>query len=173
MSAGSPRISRATPARSTPILARADRLSLIQTALKLTVPGIPDIYQGCELGNLCADRPRQPARRWISSCARRALDDPACLARALDRDKLALTRTLLALRRSEPELFLEGDYQPLHAPEGICAFSRRHEGLALHVAAATARCGDLADDLLPAGRVIWPQSTDGTTGPVRIVLEGV
>ena len=26
--------------------------SLVQTALKLTAPGVPDIYQGCELWDL-------------------------------------------------------------------------------------------------------------------------
>jgi (1->4)-alpha-D-glucan 1-alpha-D-glucosylmutase len=102
--------------------------SLVQTVAKLTAPGVPDIYQGCELWdfNLVDPDNRRPvdfARRAaaMDGLARRLddLDRRAELFDALLREwpdgriKLATTALLLALRRSDPELFAEGDYQPI------------------------------------------------------------
>src|SRR5271165_573537 len=44
--------------------------SLVQTALKLTAPGVPDIYQGCELWDLSVVDPDN--RRAVDFCAREA-----------------------------------------------------------------------------------------------------
>ena len=114
--------------------------SLIQTALKLTIPGVPDLYQGAELWEQSLVDPDN--RRPVDFAARAAL-----LARldAGDRPegagaKLALTAALLRLRRARPALFAEGSYQPIRA-EGpaaarFCAFLRRHGPDALLVATA-------------------------------------
>jgi len=91
-----------------PILAVAERLSLVQTALKLTVPGIPDIYQGCELASYSLTDPDN--RRTVDFEARaRILKDPGAATTALDRAKFRLTQRLLQLRRDTPELFLSAD----------------------------------------------------------------
>jgi (1->4)-alpha-D-glucan 1-alpha-D-glucosylmutase len=102
--------------------------SLIQTVAKLTAPGVPDIYQGCELWELNLVDPdnRRPvdfAQRETSMAelaARfKALEQRAALFEALisqwqdGQAKLATTALLLALRREEPELFSGGDYQPI------------------------------------------------------------
>jgi (1->4)-alpha-D-glucan 1-alpha-D-glucosylmutase len=54
--------------------------------------------------------------------------------------KLALIRSLLQLRRAEPELFAQGDYRPLEAvgpaAEGFLGFTRRAGSERLLVAAA-------------------------------------
>ena len=61
-----------------------DRMALGQLLLKLTVPGVPDIYQGDELLNLSLGRPRQPppgrlggAPRGAGRPAAEAARDPA------------------------------------------------------------------------------------------------
>jgi (1->4)-alpha-D-glucan 1-alpha-D-glucosylmutase len=102
--------------------------SLAQTVGKLTAPGVPDIYQGCELWDLSLVDPDN--RRPVDFAQRNAaLGDLAArlkvpeqrpaLFRTLADEwqdgqvKLAATTLLLALRREEPELFESGDYQPI------------------------------------------------------------
>jgi (1->4)-alpha-D-glucan 1-alpha-D-glucosylmutase len=54
------------------------------------------------------------------------------------REKLFVTQHLLTLRRSHPELFAEGDYQPLEVAGDrsghLCAFSRSHQAISMVVA---------------------------------------
>ncbi|PZX51769.1 maltooligosyl trehalose synthase [Cereibacter changlensis] len=108
--------------------------SLIQTTLKLTAPGMPDLYQGAELWEQSLVDPDN--RRPVDFALRERLlgevmAEPAALAPADQGGvKLALTAALLNLRRDKPELFQEGDYRPVEA-EGkgaasLCAFERRH-----------------------------------------------
>jgi (1->4)-alpha-D-glucan 1-alpha-D-glucosylmutase len=90
------------------------RISLGMTLLKLTVPGVPDIYQGDELELLALVDPdnRRPVD-WPAR--RRALADPP--------PKLQTIATALALRERRPEAFA-GSYEPVEAGEGVCAFRR-------------------------------------------------
>jgi (1->4)-alpha-D-glucan 1-alpha-D-glucosylmutase len=102
--------------------------SLIQTVGKLTAPGMPDIYQGCELWDLNLVDPdnRRPVDFELRETALAELaarlkgrDQRAELFTTLmaewqdGRAKLATTALLLSLRRNEPELFASSDYQPL------------------------------------------------------------
>jgi len=108
--------------------------SLSQVVLKLTVPGVPDIYQGGELWDFSLVDPDN--RRPVDWQARRRLIDEVdrvCvtdLSRAWQdgREKLLVIRRLLDLRRSHPALFAEGDYRPIEAEEDsgdhVCAFAR-------------------------------------------------
>jgi (1->4)-alpha-D-glucan 1-alpha-D-glucosylmutase len=115
-----------------PLVERVARLgaqnSLAQTAAKLTAPGVPDIYQGCELWNLSLVDPdnrrpvdfvRRAAEMDALACRLEDLDQRAALFEALLREwpdgriKLATTALLLSLRREDPELFADGDYQPI------------------------------------------------------------
>jgi (1->4)-alpha-D-glucan 1-alpha-D-glucosylmutase len=126
---------------------------LSQTTLKLTLPGVPDIYQGCELWDLSLVDPdnRRPvdyARRVAGLADIRPIE--ALLADWTDGHvKQRLVRTLLALRAVEPELFDGGDYQPLAATglraEHVFAFARRHRGKLL-VVAVPILIGTLARD---------------------------
>jgi (1->4)-alpha-D-glucan 1-alpha-D-glucosylmutase len=135
-------------------VARAGRLSsLAQVALKCAAPGVPDVYQGCELWDLSLVDPdnrravdfEQRARSLEGLDAELAKGpaERAALARALaspaglvsGRAKLLLLRVALHLRRGEPRLFREGDYRPLDADgplaERVFAFSRAVPGRAL------------------------------------------
>jgi (1->4)-alpha-D-glucan 1-alpha-D-glucosylmutase len=101
--------------------------SLVQLVSKLTAPGVPDIYQGCDLWDLNLVDPdnrrpvdfaqREPA--IVDLAARLTAPDqrPALFTTLMNewqdgQAKLATTALLLALRRDEPELFAAGDYQP-------------------------------------------------------------
>jgi (1->4)-alpha-D-glucan 1-alpha-D-glucosylmutase len=115
--------------------------SLSQLVLKLTVPGIPDIYQGGELWDFSLVDPDN--RRPVDWNARRGLLDEIACASAADlardwqdgREKLFCVRRLLELQRSHPELFAEGDYQPLEVDgeqsNHLCAFARNYAGEAV------------------------------------------
>jgi (1->4)-alpha-D-glucan 1-alpha-D-glucosylmutase len=94
--------------------------SLSQLALKATMPGIPDFYQGTELWDLSLVDPDN--RRPVDFTARmKAFDaigdrpDWPLLADSWHdgRIKLALTRRLLALRTELRTVFRDGVYQPL------------------------------------------------------------
>ncbi|HEY9028154.1 MAG TPA: malto-oligosyltrehalose synthase, partial [Burkholderiaceae bacterium] len=107
---------------------------LAMAALKLTSPGVPDIYQGTELVDLSLVDPDN--RRPVDYARRtRLLDELAALPagearpaalRALaasphdGRLKLWVTWRLLQLRREQPALFRDGGYAAL-APTGACA----------------------------------------------------
>jgi (1->4)-alpha-D-glucan 1-alpha-D-glucosylmutase len=92
-----------------------DRAALGQLALRLTSPGVPDLYQGDELTYLALVDPDN--RRPVDWDARRkALADRSS-------PKLELIRALLALRARRPESFA-GAYEPLAAATGTCAFRR-------------------------------------------------
>jgi (1->4)-alpha-D-glucan 1-alpha-D-glucosylmutase len=127
--------------------------SLIQTVLKLSAPGVPDIYTGSELWDLSMVDPDN--RRAVDHALRAgmleqlegalAADRGACM-RALwqhwedGRIKLATIMTLLRHREEFEQLYAEGDYQPLaalgaHADE-LCAFARTRGTQLLLVAVA-------------------------------------
>jgi (1->4)-alpha-D-glucan 1-alpha-D-glucosylmutase len=123
--------------------------SLVQTVLKLTVPGVPDIYQGAELWDFSLVDPDN--RRPVDYAVRRSLLGADMeVAQARDgRLKLRFTRDLLRLRRQHPDLFGLGSYEALIATgvcaERIVAFARQHEGTSLLVATA----------LFPAREMAW------------------
>ena len=112
-----------------------DRIALGQVALKLTAPGVPDIYQGDELALPRARRSRQPASRGL-----RVARGPARpsvrrgrTATAI-RVKLALTSRLLQLRIRRPDaLGPDGAYTPLVTGDGAVAY-RRGEDVVIAVA---------------------------------------
>ncbi|WP_028062294.1 alpha-amylase family glycosyl hydrolase [Solirubrobacter soli] len=91
-----------------------DRAALGQLLLKLTVPGVPDIYQGDELLRLSLVDPDN--RREVDWDERRAaLEDPP--------PKLDLILRALGLRAERPEVFA-GSYAPLAAGPDAIAFVR-------------------------------------------------
>ena len=103
--------------------------SLAQQLLKLTSPGVPDIYQGTELWDFSLVDPdnRRPVDYADRDCllgelkARMEGGDRAVLARELldaasdGRVKLFLTHAALAYRRDHESLFRHGEYVPLDA----------------------------------------------------------
>ena len=89
---------------------------LAQQVLKLTVPGVPDIYQGTELWDFSLVDPdnRRPVDFEVRKDALGSLSgshlDPNSLWEDWQdgRVKLAVTRSLLTLRETHPLLFAEG-----------------------------------------------------------------
>ena len=86
-----------------------------QKLLALTIPGVPDIYQGCELVDLSLVDPDN--RRPVDYEARQrrlALLDGGAAPEDLDDEKLLVTSRALRLRRRYPEWFgASSTYQPL------------------------------------------------------------
>jgi (1->4)-alpha-D-glucan 1-alpha-D-glucosylmutase len=127
------------------------RNSLVQTVLKLTLPGVPDIYQGAELWDLSLVDPdnRRPVDyamriRLVEEVEAALRGDRAAAMQAFmetwadARFKLATILTLLRLRQEQPALFTEGDYVPLpvqgrNADCG-CAFLRQRDSAMMLVA---------------------------------------
>jgi (1->4)-alpha-D-glucan 1-alpha-D-glucosylmutase len=96
--------------------------SLAQTLIRLTAPGVPDIYQGTELWDLSLVDPDN--RRPVDFALRRRLLDeltrlsPEDILARMDEGlpKLWTIRQALHLRHKCPELFgPEGQYRPLYA----------------------------------------------------------
>ena len=119
--------------------------SLSQTLLKFTVPGMPDIYQGCEMWDFSLVDPdnRRPVDYAVRKEALVSLETvtPAELLENWrdGRIKLFLTQKLLNFRRQNFDLFAKGDYVPLSATgafsESVFAFARRFENRTLVVIA--------------------------------------
>ena len=118
--------------------------ALSQTLLKLTSPGVPDIYQGQELWDFSLVDPDN--RRPVDFASRRKMlarlrkdvgrNDRSlpAVARELAQNprdprlKLLVTWRVLQFRRQHPDLFQHGDYVPLEVggPQAkhLCAFAR-------------------------------------------------
>jgi (1->4)-alpha-D-glucan 1-alpha-D-glucosylmutase len=104
--------------------------ALAQLALKLTSPGVVDLYQGTELWDLHLVDPdnRHPVdyaqrRAWLDELQQVASADSLLSQWPDGRVKMFTLATLLRLRRETPELFLDGDYLPLR---GLDDQSARH-----------------------------------------------
>lgn len=105
-------------------------ISLAWTALKLTLPGVPDFYQGTELWNFALVDPDN--RRPVDYALRaRSLEAPAPPLREdeLGLTRLTLIRRLLTLRRERPQLFT--GYEPIQSD--AFTFSRGNGGLIVSV----------------------------------------
>jgi (1->4)-alpha-D-glucan 1-alpha-D-glucosylmutase len=125
--------------------------ALRQTALKLTVPGVPDVYQGDEIEALALVDPDN--RRAVDWARRRTLLEAlrgGAAPMSRDARKLWLVRALLALRARRPGAFA-GSYTPIDAGPGAVAFLRGEDvAVALPV-----REGGLDTDLLALPPGSW------------------
>ncbi|MDP9268207.1 MAG: malto-oligosyltrehalose synthase [Acidobacteriota bacterium] len=118
--------------------------SLAQTLLKLTAPGVPDLYQGQELFDFSLVDPDNrravdftTRQRDLSELTQRSSATVAELPEDLlrgyhdGRAKLWTTMRALAFRRDHKELFSAGAYRPLYGSvekvEHLIAFLRTHE----------------------------------------------
>ncbi|HEY8644733.1 MAG TPA: alpha-amylase family glycosyl hydrolase [Gaiellaceae bacterium] len=104
------------------------RLSLAQLLLKLTAPGVPDVYRGDELEDLSlVDPDNRRAVDWqVRQDALRALQDGGSVNDA--NVKLYVTWKTLGLRAERSSVFA-GSYEPVDAGDGVCAFVRGGEVL--------------------------------------------
>jgi (1->4)-alpha-D-glucan 1-alpha-D-glucosylmutase len=164
-----------------PLIAAGRVNSLAQTLLKLTAPGIPDIYQGTELWDLSLVDPdnRRPVDYALRQRLLAALDraTPAEIMARIDEGlpKLWVIRQSLQLRRRRPALFgSEGAYRPLAATGDrsghVVAFTRG-EGILTVVPRLMMRLEESWLDTtleLPPGRWRNEFTGDFAQGLVRI-----
>jgi (1->4)-alpha-D-glucan 1-alpha-D-glucosylmutase len=147
--------------------------------VQLTMPGIPDVYQGCELSGLALVDPdnRRPvdfARRQLmlaavdsdhGPVAAGALDATATEAGAdsvarLDAAKLFVTSRALRLRGQHPDWFA-GDYRPVPgrgvAAAHVLAFCRAGQAIivATRLPGGLRRAGGWRDTALPLASGRW------------------
>jgi (1->4)-alpha-D-glucan 1-alpha-D-glucosylmutase len=121
----------------------ADIYSVAQAVIKITSPGIPDIYQGCELLDLSFVDPdnRRPVNyrkrmEFLNNISSMENEGWHNLQAYLDSRakegirKLYATYKCLQLRRSYPEVFVEGSYLPLTliGSGGLAAGYARYHG---------------------------------------------
>lgn len=112
----------------------AERPTLGQLVLKLTCPGVPDIYQGDEMpfrALVDPDNRRRVDWQWHQAMLRRLMGGSFPDA---ETRKLFITLRLLGLRARRSATFAGGPYRPLEAGPEACAFMRGDEVL---VAVAT------------------------------------
>jgi (1->4)-alpha-D-glucan 1-alpha-D-glucosylmutase len=153
--------------------------SLAMATVKLTSPGVPDIYQGNELFDFSLVDPDN--RRPVDYDRRRSLLDeiarlpevpgdalrPLVASVADGRAKLYVIWRLLQLRKAHEALFREGNYTAVRATgqqgKHVLAFARRHGGDTLVTVAPR----------LVAGLGVRPGSTPcdaGLWGEARLEL---
>ena len=148
------------------------RKALIQAALKLTVPGIPDIYRGAE----------DWEQSFVDPDNRRPVDFsffPRRLSQPITQDtqKLAMTRQLLQLRKDQSELFAYGSYEPLDLGPTIVAFRRAFSNSAVVVVADLSKDhlvpGDTIVSLREAGYSDVIGSLHDAAQPVAVLLQSI
>ena len=115
----------------------AESDALAQKLLALTIPGVPDVYQGTELFDDSLADPDN--RRPVDFAARRAeLTVPR-------HPKMRIVHAALRLRRERPRTFLGGGYRPMladgPAADHVVAF-RRGEDVLVAVTRWTVRLGE-------------------------------
>jgi (1->4)-alpha-D-glucan 1-alpha-D-glucosylmutase len=144
--------------------------ALSQQLLKLTAPGVPDLYQGTELWDFSLVDPDNRRQVDFASRARllkalrrrkpsRALAAELLAGKADGRIKLYLTDRALACRAEIPDLFRDGDYRPLAATgarrDHVVAFARRLGAREIVVAVPRLVAGLVRGEDAPIGEVVW------------------
>jgi (1->4)-alpha-D-glucan 1-alpha-D-glucosylmutase len=144
--------------------------SLSQTLLKLTAPGVPDIYQGNEVCHFSLVDPdnRRPVdyalrRKLLTQLASEVQSSDAVLNGAVDL-KLYLTWKTLVVGRNEAALFQHGNYVPLKVSgkqaNHVVAFARQYEGRAAIVAAPRLCAALMGEDFDSVCRAeIWDDTS--------------
>lgn len=167
--------------------------SLSQTLLKLTAPGVPDIYQGAELWDFSLVDPdnrrpvdyaqrREALAQLQALMAQRGEALTGAVAGLLDavedgRAKMFTLWRALQLRHAHPLLFQQGAYQALNTvgPHGdfLCCFARTHaEDAAVTVAPRRFATLLQAQDTLP-GETAWKETAiEVPPGVYRNVFTG-
>ncbi|MBA3743612.1 malto-oligosyltrehalose synthase [Sporichthya sp.] len=150
------------------IAPHARAIALGQKLVQLTMPGVPDVYQGTEFETLTLVDPDN--RRQVDYDARRAalsaLDGGAA-PKSLDEEKALVTSRALRLRREHPEWFgPEATYTPLETSEHVVGFLRSEKvmTLASRLTVSLERQGGFGDTALSLPPGTW---TDVLTGRQR------
>jgi (1->4)-alpha-D-glucan 1-alpha-D-glucosylmutase len=112
------------------VIEQACIYTLVQVAIKMTAPGIPDVYQGCELWDLSYADPDN--RRKVNFNLRMQMlqqlqqlkQNPAALLQWAEDNKhsgaqkLLVTHLLMDYRKHNKEFFVKAEYVPLQIAVG-------------------------------------------------------
>jgi len=146
-----------------------------QVLLKMTSPGVPDFYQGNGLWQFRLTDPDNRSsvdyreRTKIMEGVSALESDPTqcAICELLNnwrdgRLKLYLTKKVLSFRRAHKELFLQGEYVPLHITGGkrehVCCFARRREGEWAITAVPRLTAKLVKPGVFPLGEAIWDRA---------------
>lgn len=146
---------------------------LVQTLLRMTIPGMPDLYQGNEFWDFSLVEPdnRQAVdykqRVHVLARSHNFFDDELLEQWQDGRVKQWLIYRTLTLRKNYAHLFSHGDYQPLevegeHA-DRIVAFLREHKGICMIVIVPR-----LTDSLLGESKIPFIQPSQWQNTLVRL-----
>jgi (1->4)-alpha-D-glucan 1-alpha-D-glucosylmutase len=166
---------------SQPLVKPGSVNSIAQQLVKLTAPGVPDVYQGTEVWDLSLVDPdnRRPVDYSERDLLLRELEgsDPASALSLGDRGgpKMLVTQRALALRARRPNAFgRSSSYRPLLAQgakaDHVVAFARNEEAIAVVPRLILGLQGDWGDTALtlPDGRWIDELSGETFEGPVAL-----
>jgi (1->4)-alpha-D-glucan 1-alpha-D-glucosylmutase len=147
---------------------------LAQTLLKMTVPGVPDFYQGTELWYYRLVDPDNresvdfEVRKSLLAKLKRQEDEMGLTALCRDlvaarrdgRIKLFVIRKTLTYRRDHRDLFGEGEYIPLETggfrASHVCAFARRRRGAEVITCVPRLTATLVSDPWqVPVGHDVW------------------
>ncbi|MDB6124668.1 MAG: malto-oligosyltrehalose synthase [Pedosphaera sp.] len=152
--------------------------SLSQILLKMTAPGVPDIYQGTEMLDLSLVDPdnrrpvdfksRHQLLNELKSRQQGGSGSNSSLKELLPegnigKAKLFTTYRTLNFRREHRELFEKGNYVPLTATElgreHVCSFARSHQNSwVITVVPRLVVLLNAGEEQLPLGREVWKNS---------------
>jgi (1->4)-alpha-D-glucan 1-alpha-D-glucosylmutase len=163
--------------------------SMSQTLLKLTAPGVPDVYQGMERPNFSLVDPDNRRPVDFEQAGRQLGEvesaDAAAVTRLMlgdwrdGRAKLFITWRLLQLRREFAELFAHGDYEPLQVSgarkDHVLAFARKNEDTCITVVLSRWPARMMNGEMAPPVGDVWGDTTIGATtrcalGPCRNIF---
>ncbi len=148
--------------------------SLFQSVIKLTSPGVPDIYQGSELYKFALVDPdnRRPVNyersrqklEEIKQLANPEIEEAdfqeALLPMESGKMKMFLTSSILNFRQKHPDIFRKGSYIPLETKgmkeKNVIAFARQYEKEAIIVIVPRLVYDMVSEETpLPVGENLW------------------
>ena len=145
--------------------------TLSRTLLHLTVPGVPDIYQGDELWTFALVDPdnrrpvdydlRRAALAQLEAVGAEHTGHVAELLRTPEdgRVKMHIVREVLRTRREHHELFDRGEYLPLRAVgserDSVVAFARVRGADAAITVVPRLVAGLVGERAAPTGGIVW------------------
>jgi (1->4)-alpha-D-glucan 1-alpha-D-glucosylmutase len=146
--------------------------SLAQVLLKITLPGVPDCYQGTELWDFSLVDPdnrrlvdfKTRAKTLGKLTQQEAQGQEPLIQEVLDswedgRVKLYVTYRALNVRKSYSDLFQDGEYIPLQVigqrQEHVCAFARRRQTECALVVIPRLLTKLVRVGAIPVGQDVW------------------